>query len=252
MVFLFLLSCQWYLPIWGGFPTSKRANRSMLFTIPISNEWTLISTVVRLLGGRRVAPSAWMSSATTLTLGPVQCQNKTLNLFLNIRRRHTIKIYLLVIDSAKLWDGLWTNYCRLIFHRCTKHGAVTWSQWVARKKCLEIGIILLEKNEKQPQISYIYSTSFLRSLFRRLQSSGKPMLRDCVPPVSTSLVSSQTIRRFSGSGISMCGDLFLIFLAGCLALKDFLLMNIVWCIKPNLQRLELENIFRPGCLGAIF
>ena len=156
MVFLFLLSCQWYLPIWGGFPTSKRANRSMLFTIPISNEWTLISTVVRLLGGRRVAPSAWMSSATTLTLGPVQCQNKTLNLFLNIRRRHTIKIYLLVIDSTKLWDGLWTNYCRLIFHRCTKHGAVTWSQWVARKKCLEIGIILLEKIEKQPHISYIY------------------------------------------------------------------------------------------------
>ena len=139
------------------------------------------ATVVRLLGGRRVAPSAWMSSATTLTLGPVQCQNKTLNLFLNIRRRHTIKIYLLVIDSAKLWDGLWTNYCRLIFHRCTKHGAVTWSQWVARKKCLEIGIILLEKNEKQPQISYIYSTSFLRSLFRRLQSSGKPMLRIACP-----------------------------------------------------------------------
>lgn len=97
-----------------------------------------------------------------------------------------------------------------------------------------------------------YIHLFLRSLFRRLQSSGKPMLRDCVPPVSTSLVSSQTIRRFSGSGISMCGDLFLIFLAGCLALKDFLLMSIVWCIKPNLQRLELENIFRPGCLGAIF
>ena len=135
--------------------------------------------------------------------------------------------------------------------------APSMAQWLDPNELLGRNAWKLEsfylKKMRNSLKSVIYTVHlFLRSLFRRLQSSGKPMLRDCVPPVSTSLVSSQTIRRFSGSGISMCGDLFLIFLAGCLALKDFLLMNIVWCIKPNLQRLELENIFRPGCLGAIF